>query len=229
MAPGSTGTSQMAALDQDTQLLIAAMIQDGIRQHTGTGGTSTTSSRGVDLGQADALDGSPHKLDGFLQECRLHFVVKPEVFKTEDRKVGFVLSYMKTGDAKRWKEQYLKSREAAVDATHPFSLAPNGQFTSFENELQKSFSDPYKKENALQKLQRIRQGKDTIDQHNIAFQLLVDRTGLDILINADVLVQYYANSLNHHIREKILTSETIPIGLRGWFQKAAALITPTKG
>jgi hypothetical protein len=42
---------------------------------------------------------------------------------------------MKTGDAKRWKEQYLKSRDAAVDATHSFSLPPNGRFADFETEL----------------------------------------------------------------------------------------------
>jgi hypothetical protein len=84
------------------------------------------------------------------------------------------------------------------------------------------FSDPYKKENALQQLQKVQQGKDTIDQHNIAFQLLVDHTGLNPLLNGEVLIQYYCNSLNHHVREKILTSETVPTTLKGWFQKAAA-------
>src|SRR5258707_11805333 len=128
--------------------------------------------------------------------------------RIQTHKAGFVLSHMKSGNAKRWKEQYLKSREAAVDQNHSYTLATNGCFADFENELRKLFSDPYKKENALQQLQKIRQGKDTVDQHNIAFQLLVNCTMLNSLLNADILIQYYANSLNHHIREKILTSKT---------------------
>jgi hypothetical protein len=206
-------------IDPEAQTIINAMIQDGIQK---ANEARHNSNKNIDLGQPEPFNGSPHKLDGFLQECKLHFTIKPEVFQTEDRKVGFILSYMKTGDAKRWKEQFLKSRDAAVDATHPYSLAPNRRFADFEIELRQSFSNPYKKENALQQLQRIRQGKDTVDQHNIAFQLLVDRTGLDVHLNGDVLMQYYANSLNHHIREKILTSETLPTNLQGWFQKAAA-------
>jgi hypothetical protein len=206
---------------QEIKVLLAAMIQEELGERR-IGGTSSSTSKGVDLGLPEAFGGAPHKLDGFLQECKLHFVVKPEIYNSEDRKVGFVLSHMKTGDAKRWKEQFLKSRDAAVDAANPYSLAPNGRFPDFEDDLRKSFSDPYKKENSLQLLQKIRQGKDTVDQHNIAFQLLVDKTGLDPIMNNEVLVQYYTNSLNHHIREKILTSETLPTNLKGWFLKAAA-------
>jgi hypothetical protein len=211
-------------LSNEQQLLIAAMIKDGIRAQTAntTATPHHATSKGVDLSPPEAFNGTPYKLEGFLQECKLHFAVKPEIYNTNDRKVGFILTYMKTGDAKRWKEQFLKSRDAAVDATHAYSLAPNNRFADFEDDLKKAFSDPFKKENALQQLQKIRQNKDTVDQHNIAFQLLVDRTGLDTLLNGDVLVQYYANSLNHHIREKILTSETMPTTLRGWYQKAAA-------
>jgi len=139
-----------------------------------------------------------------------------------DHKTGFVLSHIKSWDAKRWKEQYLKFREAAVDQNHLYTLVTSGCFTDFENKLRKLFSNPYKKENALQQLQKICQEKDTVDQHNITFQLLVDHTTLNSLLNTDVLIQYYANTLNHHIREKILTSETIPETLKEWYQKAAA-------
>ena len=114
---------------------------------------------------------------------------------------------MKTGDAKRWKEQYLKSRKDAVDATHPFCLAPNNRYEDFEDELRKSFKDPYRKENALLVLQKICQGKRTIDQHNIDFKLLVDKAQLDPLMNAEVLTPILSTQrserrscwLTHHL------------------------------
>ena len=204
-------------MSEEIQLLIASMVKDELVKERNGG-----NSKGVDLASPEPFNGTASKLDGFLQECKLHFVVKPEVYRTEDRKAGFVLSHMKHGDAGRWKEAYLKARESAVDNMHPFTLAPNGRFEDFERELRKAFKQPYKKENALLRLQKIQQGKDMIDTHNINFQLLIDETGLDPLMNGEVLIQYYANSLNHHIRDKILTSEVVPENLKGWFAKAAA-------
>jgi hypothetical protein len=68
------------------------MVRDELAKERNEAGssssTTTTSSKGLDLGQPEAFSGSPHKLDGFLQECRLHFVVKPEIFLTEARKVS---------------------------------------------------------------------------------------------------------------------------------------------
>jgi hypothetical protein len=118
--------------EEQLQVIINAMVQNELKN---AGKTHTSSTMGINLGQPEAFNGTPHKLDGFLQECKLHFIVKPEVFETEDHKVGFILSYMKTGDTKRWKEQYLKSRDAAVDAAHLYSLVPNRRFADFEIEL----------------------------------------------------------------------------------------------
>ncbi len=64
------------------------------------------------------------------------------------------------------RKQYLKSRKAAVDQNHSYTLATNEHFADFKNKLRKSISDSYKKENALQQLQKILQGKDMVDQHN---------------------------------------------------------------
>ena len=123
--------------------MITEEVERRLKERNGNG--STSSAKELNLGTPEPFTGVAHKLDGFLQECSLHFAVKPEVYHNADRQVGFILSYMKTGDAKRWKEQYLKTRKDAIDANHPFSLAPNNCYEDFEDELRKSFKDELQK------------------------------------------------------------------------------------
>ena len=171
------------------------------------------STKDLDLGKIKPFAGKPHTLEKFLLDCKLHFILKPDVYNSDDRKVSFILSHME-GDAAGWKEQYFESRN---DKT----LVAEDGLEGFLTELRNSFAEPHRKENALKTLQNIRQGKDSVDTHNVNFKLLVEKAGLSQAHNNDILCNIYMNSLNSNIKDRIIMLEEVPTTLDKWYSKAA--------
>jgi len=62
--------------------------------------------------------------------------------------------------------------------------------------LKNSFADPGKATDAMTQLQNIQQEKNSIDELNTNFCLLIQKAGLDILTNAALLIQMYERVLN---------------------------------
>ena len=222
----SSTTAQTAVFTPEQQATISAVIQAAITQALATQAAqtaqtvtpavtvATNSTKDLDLGKPFTFTGKAHDLEKFLQDCALHFTVKRSVYDTDERKAGFMLSHM-AGDAARWKEQYMQSQEnlELVDPT----IGIDG----FTAALRASFSEPYRKDNALQQLQHIKQGKNSIDSHNVQFKLLVERAGMTTPANNDVLTNMYSTSLNPNIRGRILTMDTVPTSLDDWYKRAA--------
>ena len=52
--------------------------------------------------------GNQEELDGFLLDLNLYLTVNRDIYDTSFKKIGFALSFMTSGDAKSWKDQYLE-------------------------------------------------------------------------------------------------------------------------
>ena len=52
--------------------------------------------------------GNREELDGFLLDLNLYLMVNRDIYDTSFKKIGFALSFMMSGDAKSWKDQYLE-------------------------------------------------------------------------------------------------------------------------
>ena len=178
-----------------------------------------TTLKDFGLGDPSSFKGEPHKLDMFLQDCSLRFALLPHTFDEAAKQITYALSHMREGDASRWKEQYLKSRTALVTATVPFSVGTS--WRTFENALRASFTEVDKEQDAMHKMQHLRQGKKTIDQHNIDFKLLTEKSRLTGAEHASTLIHFYRESIQPHIRERILMMDTPPTTIDEWFSRAA--------
>ena len=85
----------------------------------------------VKVREPDTFDGSdPRKLRDFLVSCNLHFCDRPHVFASDEKKIVFVLSYLK-GAAIGWFEPGL------MDPTN--SAHWMWDFPAFVNELESNF------------------------------------------------------------------------------------------
>src|ERR1700678_4444706 len=52
--------------------------------------------------------GNGDDLDNFIQECTLYLTLNRAVYKTDEKKIIFMLSYMMEGTAHAWKEAFVQ-------------------------------------------------------------------------------------------------------------------------
>jgi len=148
------------------------------------------SSKNYKVADQAPFDGKPEQIESFLQECETRFRVLPYDYDTVDKQVFYALSLMKSGIAKAWKDQYLASRRGQRFLAHA------DLWVSFTTALKNSFADPGKATDAMTQLQNIRQGKNSIDELNMKFRLLIQKARLDITTNAALLIQMYERAMN---------------------------------
>jgi len=136
------------------------------------------------------FDGKSKQIESFLLECEMRFMVLPNEYDTVDKQVFYALSLMKSGIAKAWKDQYLTSRKGQQ------TLAYADLWDSCATALKNSFADPGKATDAMMQLQNIRQGKNSIDELNTKFRLIIQKAGFNIVTNAALLIQMYERAIN---------------------------------
>jgi len=149
-----------------------------------------SSGKNYKIADQTPFDGKPEQIESFLQECEMRFKVLPHNYDTVDKQVFYALSLMKSGIAKAWKDQYLTLWKGQQ------SLAYAGLWSSFTKALKDSFTDPGKATDTMMQLQNIRQRKNSIDELNTKFRLLIQKSGLDMLTNAALLIQMYKRVIN---------------------------------
>ena len=60
------------------------------------------------LASPKPFTGNREDLNGFLLDLNLYLTVNNEIYDTSLKKIGYALSFMTSGDAKSWKDQYLE-------------------------------------------------------------------------------------------------------------------------
>src|SRR6266481_5421515 len=68
---------------------------------------SRTSSKEIGLNKPTPFDGDRKKIRKFIQECNIYMAVNHEIYRDDQTKIAFVLSYMNEKEAARWKETYI--------------------------------------------------------------------------------------------------------------------------
>ena len=104
------------------------------------------------------LSGDRMKVKAFLQECLVYINMNEEVYTTDKLKIGFVLSYMNEKEAKDWWELYLKNIEDPATGKLVYPT-----FGAFLTEVHKAFQSVDRVQDALCKLENLKQGKKTAE------------------------------------------------------------------
>ena len=124
------------------------------------------------LSKPDPFRDDPSDLDRFFNDCHLYLDANEDIYNDKKKKVIFMLSYLKGGNAERYKTLWMEQKKAAA-GTGTISYGNLAQFTQ---DLQAAFKETNKKHDALHELRHIKQGSDTIDDFNNKFKLLVNQT-----------------------------------------------------
>ena len=167
--PLSTGINITTPLIMSTEDLrkLCVEVVKGVKQAS----TSTpppppppqSNVKDLKFGDQNPFSGRPEDLDPMLREAELRFQIQDTIYNTADKKVYYILSLFKTGNAKLWKEQYVRQREGKT-------LCSGNDWNNFKGTLRASFRDVGSKEEAMTALQKITQGpRQSLDTLNTMF------------------------------------------------------------
>ena len=168
------------------------------------------------LGKLDPFQGDPSDLDCYFNDCHIFLDANETSYNNEKKKVIFMLTHLKGGNAERYKTLWMEQKKAAAATTGgDIDYGTTAQFTL---NLQNAFKETNKKHNALYELRHIKQGSDTIDDFNNKFKLLVSQTKITDDLT---LVDAYRDAIKPQIARQILMMENVPTTINNWYEKAA--------
>ena len=140
-----------------------------------------------------------------------------EVYTTDKLKIGFVLSYMNKKEAKGWQELYLEDIEDPATGKLVYPT-----FGAFLTEVCKAFWSADRVQDALCKLESLKQGKKTAGQVVTEFKQLIGQARLMTRTTSDNihLIGLFRKAPNLSLAHKIMYGKVIPWTIEDWFKKA---------
>ena len=134
---------------------------------------TSTSMKEYGLNKPMPFSGDQTKVKAFLQECLVYININEDMYTTDKLKIGFILSYMNEKEARDWRELYLENLEDPVTGRLVYPT-----FSAFLTEVHKAFRCADRVQDAMCKLENLRQGKKMAEQVVTEFKQLIGQAGL---------------------------------------------------
>jgi hypothetical protein len=173
-------------------------------------------SKSIGIAMPSIFDGERSKTARFIMECELVFDAQPHLFYNDpsdhtkgindDKKIAFMLSYMKDKMAGSWSLAYSQREDAKKVKT----------YKDFKDLVKEEFKEINKGQSARLRLERLKQGKFSVDAYTHTFNDLARDSQLDDVAQT----QAYMNGLNDAIHDKIISMEKVPTKLKELQEKA---------
>jgi hypothetical protein len=160
--------------------------------------------------------GKMSETKAFAQACAVYMMVKTDEFETERDKILWVLSYMQSGTALKYRESFLDTVSPVVD--DPESWGINTVKGLLDN-IATTFGDPNITDTKIFEITSIVQGERTADEHVQDFKIAAHGSGWDGL----PLIYEFKRSLSRPLREKLNNLERRPTTIEGWYSEAMRL------
>ena len=168
------------------------------------------------LNKPTPFSGDQTKIKVFIQECLVYIDMNKEVYTTDKLKIGFVLSHMNEKEARDCQELYLENIEDPATGKLVYPT-----FGAFLTEVRKAFQSADKVQDALCKLENLKQGKKTAEQVVMEFKQLIGQAGLMTRTMSDSihLIGLFRKALNLSLAHKIMYGKVISRTIEDWFEK----------
>ena len=168
---------------------------------------NSTHAKEYGLNKPTPFNGDRTKVKALLQECLVYIEMNKEIYTTDKLKTGFVLSYMNEKEAKDWRELYLEDIEDPATGKLVYLTS-----SAFLTKVCKAFQSADQVQDALCKLENLRQGKKMAEQVVTEFKQLIGQAGLMTRTTSDHihLIGLFRKALNLSLAHKIMYGEVIP-------------------
>ena len=175
----------------------------------------TTHEKEIGINKPTAFTGDRLKVRAFTQECLGYLQLNKHIYKDDESKIAFVLSFCTEKEAQKWKETYLGNIYKDEQFEYP-------TFKKFLETFMEYFKPINQMRTANTQLLTLKQGKKTVEEYVAEFRLLISLAGMPSESVADNihLINYFQRGLNQAIARKILLSDNVPTTVAGWAERA---------
>ena len=145
-----------------------------------------------------------------------HLTVNKDIYQTDKKKMGFILSLLNDGEAGAWKEQFIQEafNKAVTNGDAEMTF---GTFLDFLKRLKESFEPHNDAADALTQLRALQYKLgDNIDEHITKFRMCLAQTKLDKADGSQATIEFSKEILPPQSLLRIYRGETIPETLTGW-------------
>ena len=124
---------------------------------------------------------------------------------------------MNEKEVKGWRELYLKNIEDPATGRLVYPT-----FGAFLTEVCKAFQSADQVQDAIYRLENLKQEKKMAEQVVTEFKQLIGQAGLTTRSMSDNihLIGLFRKALNYSLTHKIMFGEVIPRTIKDWFEKA---------
>ena len=130
-----------------------------------------TSPKELSLNKPDSFTGEHEKFTPWLLSVRTYLMMNAHVYDTDEKQIGFTLSYMTGGSALAFKENYI---EGCISDGLTFFIAES--FAAFVQKLKNIYEVGDIKATSM--LANIRQGNRPLAEYSSQFLMLMKRAGI---------------------------------------------------
>ena len=163
------------------------------------------------LNTPKVYDGAPATAKYWLNSVRTYLLINQDVYSTNDKKVGYALSFMTEGTAKSW---------AAVRTQTALDTTSFGTFPDFIKDFQTTFLSTNSAAEATTWLTNTRVRNDNyLPKYMGEFKLKVIEAELDSTTYAATIIHYLCAGIPVWLSDRIYRMEVVPTTPKGWYKK----------
>ncbi|EGO01148.1 hypothetical protein SERLA73DRAFT_33038, partial [Serpula lacrymans var. lacrymans S7.3] len=164
------------------------------------------------------FSGDKKKYQAFRESLLLHFEDNAVYFEDDRKKISFVLSFMKEGEAVAFRTDWLENRvdaqQMGLDITNTY-----GSWPFFTDKMEERFKDSFEKETAKNEILTLKQGNETAQAFFEKFEEKKRWAGYNSRMNEEFLVSLLRRNMNKPLVDRVIYGGHIPRDYQEWKQE----------
>ena len=169
----------------------------------------------LSLNKPDGFTGEHKKFTAWLLSVRTYLMMNAHIYDTDEKQIGFVLSYMTGGSALAFKENYI---EGCISDGLSFFIVES--FAEFVQKLKNVYEVGDVKATSMLHLANIKQGNRPLAKYVSQFMLLMNRAGIK---DGVPMGTFFRKGLSTFISDRILSLRITPDSVADWTKAATAI------
>ena len=174
-----------------------------------------TSPKELSLNKPDSFTGEHEKFTPWLLSVRTYLMMNAHVYDTDEKQIGFTLSYMTGGSALAFKENYI---EGCISDGLSFFIAE--LFAEFVKKLKNIYEVGDIKATSMLHLANIKQGNRPLAEYASQFLMLMKRAGIQ---DGAPMGTFFGKGLTTFLSDRILSLGITPDSVQDWIKVALSV------
>ena len=169
-----------------------------------------TSPKELSLNKPDGFTGEHDKFTAWLLSVRTYLMMNAHVYDTNEKQIGFTLSYMTRGSALAFKENYI---EGCISDGLNLFIAES--FAEFVKKLKNVYEVGDIKVTSMLHLANIKQGNRSLAEYASQFLMLMKRAGIQ---DGTPMGTFFGKGLATFLSDRILSLRINPDSVQDWIK-----------